>query len=214
MRDRSVRLLAVALLVAGGSSCVSLKRTAEARFFVLRPLVGPSTAAPPSPAYLVGVRPVAIPGYIDRPQIVTWTGPGELRIDEFVRWGEPLDEGVTRTLVEDLLALLPEAQVIREPYPESVKPCCRVSVTLSAFGPQTGGLVRLDARWALLPPHDERPFVTRTVSLDRGPFAGAGGAAPDTGVAVEAMSALVGELARQIAPAIREQAAAGASRTP
>ena len=99
--------LAVASWAALGvvlASCVSLKRTPEARFFVLRSLAEPAaTPAPPLAKHgLVGVLPVRLPGHLERPQLVTWAAPGELRIDEFVRWGEPLDAGLTRTVTENL----------------------------------------------------------------------------------------------------------------
>ena len=204
MRTRLVVPLAAAALVVGAPACVSLMRTPEARFFVLRSLVEPpSLAQARSPVILVGVLPVSLPGYIDRPQVVTWAAPGELRIDEFVRWGEPLDEGVTRTLMENLGALLPEGQVIRTPYSSTVVPRCRVKMELSLFGPQAGGLVRLEGRWALLPPRDLRPYVVRAASLQRGPFAATGGGAPDTAAGVEAMSELVAELAKEIAAAVQ-----------
>lgn len=204
MRARAVVLLAVAALAAAAPACVSLKRTPEARFFVLRSLVEPpSPAEARSPVILVGVLPVSVPGYVDRPQVVTWTAPGELRIDEFVRWGEPLDEGITRTLTENLDALLPEGQVIRSPFPSALVPRCRVKVDLSVFGPEAGGLVRLEGRFALLPPRELRPYVVKGASLQRGPFAGGSGAPADTGVGVEAMSELLAELARDIAAAVR-----------
>jgi len=90
---------AVALLSAGAlSGCVSLKRTPEARFFALRPVAVLSASPAPNPAHdrIVGVLPVSLPGFIERPQLVTWSGPGEVRIDEFLRWAEPLDASVQR----------------------------------------------------------------------------------------------------------------------
>src|SRR6476660_6643335 len=53
---------------------------------------------------VLGLGPVAIPGYLDRPQIVTRVGPNELRLDEVARWGEPLRDGIARALQQDLLA--------------------------------------------------------------------------------------------------------------
>jgi uncharacterized lipoprotein YmbA len=138
MRARLVALLVLPGLGLAAPGCV-LKRTPEARFFVLRSLAEPP-AAPPAeaPATLVGVLPVRMPGYIDRPQLVTWTAPGELRIDEFLRWAEPLDAGITRTVAENLDALLPESHVVRAPWAARAQPRCRVWLQLDLFGPQAG----------------------------------------------------------------------------
>jgi uncharacterized lipoprotein YmbA len=200
MSQRSALQLAGLALALAVSGCVSLKRTPEARFFVLRSLAEPP-AAPAAPAgfRLVGLLPVRIPGYIDRPQLVTWTTPGELRIDEFLRWAEPLDAAITRTLAENLDTLLPETHVIRAPWASGVKPRARVRVVLVQFGPQADGVVRLIGRFAVLPPGEEKPILVKPVSLRRGPL----GHASDPGLGVEAMSELLDDLALEIAGALR-----------
>ena len=202
IRTRLVVIAATAAMALGPAGCVSLKRTPEARFFVLRSLVEPPEApAPPTPAGLVGVLPVRLPGHLERPQLVTWAGPGELRIDEYLRWAEPIDAGVTRTLAENLDALLPDHPVIRSPWAAAVTPLCRVRVDLRVFGLQESGEVRLEGRWALLSGKGDRPLVHRATSLGRGPLP-AGPAGVDAAAGVEAMSALLADLAREIAAAV------------
>jgi uncharacterized lipoprotein YmbA len=201
-RRALVALACCALALAGGTGCVSLKRTPEARFFVLRALAEPPAAPQPPAAFrLVGMLPVSIPGYLDRAQLVTWTRPGELRVDEFLRWAEPLDAAITRTLAENLDLLLPETHVIRSPWAAGVKPRCRVRVRLRQFGPEADGEVRLEGRYVLLPAGDEKPLAIKPVSLRRGALAAP---SPDPGADVEAMSELLRDLAGEIAGTIRE----------
>jgi uncharacterized lipoprotein YmbA len=201
MRTRAaLPVLAAALTL--GVGCVSLKRTPEARFFVLRSVAEPPAAATPDAQRgFVAVMPVRLPGHLDRPQLVTWTAPGELRIDEFLRWGEPLDTGFTRTLAENLATLLPEHVVARSPWRSSVVPRCRVATELRVFGLQPNGEVRLDGRWALLPAGGEQPLARGTASLSRGPLP-SGPKGADPGAEVDAMSELVAELGREVAAAI------------
>jgi uncharacterized lipoprotein YmbA len=190
----------LAVVLAG---CVSLKRTPEARFFVLRPLVEPVSESASGPVSgLVGVLPARLPGHLDRLQVVTWTAPGELRVDEFLRWGEPLDAGITRTTVENLAALLPEDRVVRAPWPAASAPRCRVALDLTVFGAQPDGTVRLEGRWALLPGRSERPLARAPIKLMRGPLA-ARSTAVDAGAGVEAMSELLADLSREIAASVR-----------
>jgi hypothetical protein len=199
----AVAAILLAALATAPLGCVSLKRTPEARFIVLRSLVEPpAVPSAEKPAGIVGVLPVRLPGHLDRPQLVTWTAPSELRIDEYLRWAEPLDAGITRTLAENLAALLPDRRVIRRPWPAHAALACRVMVELRDFGPQESGLVVLDGRWALLPEGEERPRIMRPVRLERGPLAGGvKGASVQAGV--EAMSELLADLGRQISEAIR-----------
>ena len=144
-RARTAALLAG--LAAAAAACVSLKRTPEARFFVLRATAEPVPAAADGAlAGIVTVLPVRLPDHLDRPQVVTWTAPGELGINEFVRWGEPLDAGITRALAEDLAVLLPEHRVLRYPWAAAVKPRCRVAADVQVFGLQPSAEVRLEGR--------------------------------------------------------------------
>jgi len=201
MRTRLPALLAILSLASGPSGCV-LKRTPNARFFALRS-VAEATAeqAAPADAILVGVLPVLLPGHLERPQVVTWAGPGEVRIDEFLRWAEPLDAAVGRVVAENLGSLLPTHRVIRAPWPGATPLRCRVRLELARFGPQANGDVALAVRWILLPERSERPYVARSWSARRTPVRTTQTDA-DVSAAIEAMSGLLADLSREIAAAI------------
>ena len=204
---RRRHLKAVAALAFAGAltACVSLKRTPEARFFALRSRVAeasPVVAGPAAAPGLVGVLPVLLPAYLERPQVVTWVAPGEIRIDEFLRWAEALDLAVGRVVGEDLASLLPSHRIIRAPWSGSTPLRCRVRLELTRFGPQPGGKVELAGRFALLPRQSQRPLLSRPVEFSRGP--GPGGGAVDPNALVEAMSELLAELSRTMAIAIAE----------
>jgi uncharacterized protein len=193
----------VVLATLAFSGCVSLKRTSEARFFALRTMVEPNapTGSAAGPG-LVGVLPVLLPAYLERPQIVTWAAPGEVRIDEFLRWAEPLDVAVSRVVAENLGTLLSSVRVVRAPWSASTSLRCRVRLDVARFGPQPGGQVELAGRWALLPGRGEEPLVARPFEQRRDSRAGGGLADPNG--QIEAMSALLGELSGEIAAAVAE----------
>lgn len=203
MSRREATLAAVALAMATG--CVSLQRTPEPRFFVLRalapsPTAGPSAvAAPATSEAVLAVVGVRIPDHLERPQLVVWAAPNELRIDEFLRWAEPLDAGVTRTLADDLAGLLPAYRVVRAPWPAVLSPRCRVATELRVFGTQPDGRVTVEGTYTLLAPRgDERALVRRSFAFARpaqtGPW--------DAGRSVEAMSELLVDVAKEIAASV------------
>lgn len=203
MRNGLVPLTCAALLGPLLVGCVSLRRTEPARFFVLRAEApaGPENVSKP-PSGLVGLMPVRLPGHLNRPQLVTENGPNELIIDEFARWAEPLEPGLTRVLAENLAALLPDRQVMRSPFPAGADLRCRIEVEVESFAPQKNGEVRLDGRWMLLAPKDARTLALRPFQLRRGPVRmGASGVDAEAGTA--AMSQLLLELAQQIAEGVR-----------
>lgn len=202
MRSRLCATLGLAAVVVATAACVSLKRTPEARFFVLESLVQPPVAEQ-EPVGIVGVEAVRLPGHLARPQLVTWAGPNELRTDEFMRWAEPLEEGITRTLAENLAGLLPDHQLVVRPWSGRVRTRCRVKVALSVFGLQQDGMVRVEGRYRLLPDEGALAYVLHPVSLSEGPppVPAGDGVPPDPGV--EAMSRLLESLSRQIAEAIQ-----------
>jgi uncharacterized lipoprotein YmbA len=194
-RGPGLSLLAAAL-AAVAPACVSLKRTPEARFFVLRSLAEPRAPDPASAhgpaADLVGLLPVLVPEYLDRPQVVTSSAAGELRIDEFRRWAEPLDAGISRTLAENLDVLLPRVRLVRWPWAVSTPLRCRVRVEVAQFGPEAGGGPRLQGAFVVLPPRGERSLARRPFDLRRPPRSA------DVAGTVEDMSALVLDLSREI----------------
>lgn len=203
MRTRGAALVGLVAAAFGLVGCVSLRRTPEARFFVLRSLVEPAARAAARSDGAVGVMPVRLPGHLERPQVVTEAGPNELLIDEFVRWAEPLAPATTRILAENLGASLTDRTVLRSPWAADVDLQCRVSVEVESFGPKADGEVLLVGRWALLAPRATRALALRSFSLRRGPLpVGPTGMDPTAGAA--AMSELLAELAEQVAAAVRE----------
>jgi uncharacterized lipoprotein YmbA len=202
MRTRFCASLGLAVLVLTSVACVSLKRTPEARLFILQSLVEPPPAVQ-QPVAIVGIENVLLPGHFDRPQLVTWTGPNELRTDEFLRWGEPLQDGITRTLAEDLSGLMPDHQMMLRPWSGLVRTRCRVQVALRVFGLQRDGTVRLEGQYRLLPDQGELARVMRPVTLSEGPLPVPADpdAPPDPGVTE--MNRLLERLSREIADAIR-----------
>lgn len=184
--------------------CVSLQRTEEARFFVLRAQAPPLAANLTEPSReLVGLMAVRLPGHLNRPQLVTENGPNELMINEFVRWAEPLEPALTRVVGENLAALLPDRHVTRSPFAAGAALQCRISVEIESFAPQANGDVRLEGRFVLLAPKDGRALLLREFQLRRGPVpVGPLGVNAEAGTA--AMSDLLLDLAQQIAEAVKQ----------
>lgn len=197
----SRRALAAALAALALSACTVLEPRADpTRFFVLAPRAAQGAAAADAadgaaradgtPAVLVG--PLRLPDYLLRPEVVRRVGPNQLEPSRVDRWAEPLDKAFLRVLALDLAALLPRGSVLAHPAPSAERPALQIELDAAAFEGDREGRVRLAGLWSL---RDLRAS-DRTVH----PFAlERQAASPETPALVEAMSALVAELAAEIA---------------
>lgn len=104
-------LVACGLLIFVLSGCISAGSSPNPRFYMLKPLGEDEIAQKfdiPSGIITV-IGPVKIPQYLDRPQMVTQDDKGMINIAQFDRWGESLDVGIARLIIEDLNLILPGA---------------------------------------------------------------------------------------------------------
>ena len=69
-----------------------------------------TTAEPATPrsarGLVIGLGPISVPQYLDRPDIVTRAGANQMMLGEFSKWAEVLEPLLTRIMAEDLYALL------------------------------------------------------------------------------------------------------------
>src|SRR5262249_42263907 len=143
---RVLAILGVVLL--GLYGCASSPPT---RLSVLPSLTGAETAPPVAQRDLIiGVGPVTLHPYLDRPQIVTRASRGRLVLGEFDQWGAPLRDSVTRSLAENLSLLVPTDRVVLHPWSRSTVLDYQVTVDVLQFDAGPGGEVVLAARWQIL----------------------------------------------------------------
>jgi hypothetical protein len=143
-------------------------------------------------AHRIGVGPVRFPEALDRPQIVTRTGPNRLAVDEFYRWASSLSVNFSRVLTENISILLRTNQVAAFPWPDYFEPTLQVIMGVQDFVVTPGEGVVLSARWAIAEPNRRSALSVRQ-SLIRQPLT-----ATDYAAQVAAQSAAVETLSRQI----------------
>lgn len=173
--------------------------SASTRFYVLTPVVGVEKSNPATPSkagMAVGVRRVALPDYLDRPQIVTRASPNTLDLAEFDRWAAPLGDAFPRILAENLATMIPTDHVAVFPWPRSAQVDYEVTVEVTQFEGRLGGECSLVARWSIFGGENKALLTTGKSSLSEP----AGG---DYEALVAAESRLVGALSREIAGALR-----------
>lgn len=135
---------AVLIGVFAVSGCAIGGSTPPSRFYLLAPLEAVVDAAGgPS----LGLGPIRLAQYLDRPQIVTRRSPHRLALAEFDRWGEPLSESISRVLAANLSALLRTSHVQRHPWRDGRGIELRVELDVRRFDGPLRGPVELVVHW-------------------------------------------------------------------
>lgn len=183
-----VMVLGACLALIGG--CGS---SPTPKFYVLSPL--PRQVVGTEEDLAVGVGPLELPDYLDRPQIVTRSGRNELNLAEFDRWGEPLRENTAQVLAENLAALLPSKKVSVFPWKRSAQVQYQLVAKITRFDRGEGGEAVLAVRWAVLGA-DGKDLLSRESRYAESP-AGDGYAAT-----VAAMERALAQFSREAAGAI------------
>ena len=198
LRTRVLVSCGVALFVLSG--CFG--STPPTQFYLVPPLTGGATASPASAGQrdlTLGVGPVTVPPYLDRPQIVTRTSRAKLTLADFDQWAGPLADTIARVLSEDLALLIPTERVVLYPWPRNIDPDYQVTVDVLQFDRGPGGEVVLVARWGLVD-RDGKELVMRRSRLSQA----AGGT--DYEATVTAMGRALEALARDMAATLQTAA--------
>jgi uncharacterized lipoprotein YmbA len=192
------RALALLGAVAAAACGAVLPRSAPSEFYVLSTLSAPppgATTPPPAPSVLVGR--VALPPYLDRPELVTRLASNQLHVEDMELWAEPLRDGVPRTIERDLSVLLGDGRVARL-SPTALASADRVvSIELRRFEKTARRTVELEATWTIT------DGAGRNVRLRMDTRVSVAMTAASTQAAVSAMSDALATLSRDIVGGLR-----------
>ena len=154
-RTRNISLGAVLLalgVVLTAAGCVTIGKSGPSQFYVLtsqadEPSESARLDAPRIP--VVGVRPPIIPTTLRRPHFVVQTADNEIQIIQTERWGEPLEDGISRAMVENITIMIPSQAVYQLPAPVALEYDYQISLEVFRYGYNGTDAVVLVARWAL-----------------------------------------------------------------
>jgi len=182
------------LIVIGGCS-----RTQTAKFYTLNTLTDAQAggqAVASDQGVAVGLGPIRLPEYLDRPQIVTRVSPNEVRFAEFERWAAPLAGSFSSTLAENMSTFLGTDRIALYPWKATTPIDYRVEIEVSRFDGKPGDSVLLQSQWIVFSKDRTKVLRTKTSSLSE-PVNGKGYEA-----LVAAQSRALATLGREIAEAV------------
>lgn len=201
MRHSIAAAALVAELLLLGCGTLSPKPD-PSRFFTLSalPQSEPNAAKRPaaSPGISLGVGPVTLPGYLDRPEMVIRIAQNQLILSENDRWAEPLEDNVARVLSQNIALLLRAERINAYPWPIDRKPLYQVEIEVLRFETDADHQAQLSTRWMIRNTTRKDAIQYRETRLSR-PAQGR-----STEASVAALSEALADLSGEIAAAIED----------
>jgi uncharacterized lipoprotein YmbA len=199
--SQCAKLPVVSAVIAGAWLCgcsLLAPQPDVSRFYTLSRAVNAGEADGHEARGLVyGLGPIELPPYLDRNELALRISPAEVRYSQTDLWAEPLDINLTRVLSQDLSVLLAGDRIILYPWPRADAVSYQIAVNVLQFERTAAGEAQLHARWSIRNPRSgaelagkESTFLHRVAS-------------PKTADAVNALSAAVADLSREIAVALQ-----------
>lgn len=164
MRLQGVLVVALCLLtpvLTGGCSGTPPTRSYVLNSGSFESIQGVDASGPLS----VSVGPASVPGYLDRPQIVTRQSDNQLRIAQSDRWAESLQDGISRVVVENLSSLFADAKMSIYPWSASQSSDCRVVLNVRRLDGRLGGELLLKAHWQIDAKGSDRPAIRKNSTI-------------------------------------------------
>ncbi len=137
--------------MAGVMLLTGCARTAPVSYYQLSALEATGKILSPDEAakMVIGIGPVRLAEYLDRPQIVTRQSANRLQLADSHRWAEPLGENIPRVVGENLSVLLGTERILLYPWPSSRTADYQLLVEVLHFENESDGVARLVALWSV-----------------------------------------------------------------
>ena len=174
-----------------------------AKFYLLTPAADPpstQTAAAQSSSggFTLGLGPVKLPPYLDRPEVVTRSAPNRLDLSKTDRWGESLQNNFTSVLTRDLSAQLGTQQIVAFPWYSTTHLDLQVQVEVYRFETDAQGNAQLSAKWTVRDSTGKDILYTAESNLTQASKPG------DSAAGAAALSRTVGDMSREIANMLQQ----------
>ena len=204
LTTRLLRTCAAGAIAISLAGCSAMARAILApqkdvsKFYLLTPTADTAAAAPASANntggdFTIGLGPIKMPPYLDRPEVVTRAAPNRLELSKEDRWGESVENGFTNAMERDLTVDAGTDRIIIFPWYSTEHIDLQVQIDVYRFETDSQGTATLSARWTICDSTGKNILYTAEANLTQP------STAADTTQAAAALSRTIGDLSGQIA---------------
>lgn len=153
-------LICLALSLSG---CMSIPTSPTPKFYMLSAINKDQVTKilKISPNVIIGIGPVKIPEYLNRPQIVTINKDKLLQFAQFDRWGESLDLGLARLVREDLVLMLPAAKLTLYPWNPNTAVKYQVTLEVVLLDSEIDKDMHFVVQWSIIDQQDMKTLLIK-----------------------------------------------------
>ncbi|MDD5326905.1 MAG: PqiC family protein [Phycisphaerae bacterium] len=169
IRINSCAVMSALFLAMVSNGCLSTSNSPTPRFYMLQ-AEGENQVSKKTDiasGVVIGIGPVRIPEYQDRPQIVTRDKEGMLKFAQFDRWGESLDLGMARLIGENLAVVLPEAKFTSYPWNSSIPVKYQVAVEVIQLDSELDKDLFLVVQWVVIDAQKAKTLIIKRSEFRR-----------------------------------------------
>ncbi len=159
-------------------------------------LVGVPSPTTGAQAPVVGLGPIRIPEYLNRPQMIVAITDNQYQLSEDHRWAERLDQNISLALFKALPRQLGTDRIIRYPWSQRQVVDYQVGIDILEFNVNASGQSRLVAQWFIK--HKDKPAIDKRSEYE---FPAS---TTDYGVMVKMQSQCLTKLGEEIAVTLRQ----------
>ena len=190
MLNRGTLILLLALLLLAGCG-----RSVPVSYYQLAPVLGEGPAGKTLPAanLVIGIGPVRLQEYLDRPQLITRTGVTRLHLADRHRWAEPLADNIAWVVRDNLARLLSNEHLLLFPWERTAPVAYQISLEILHCEGAQDGSAQLEVLWTILDHENKTLRPPRRGTYHPPP------ATPDPEGLVSALSEGLGQLSQDIA---------------
>ena len=145
---------------------------------------------------VIGLGPIRIPEYLNRPQMIVAIADNQYRLSEDHRWAERLDQNISLALFKALPRQIGTDRIVRYPWPQRQVVDYQVGIDILEFNVDASGQSRLIAQWFVKP--KDKPAIDKR-SLYQFPAS-----TTDYAVMVKAQSQCLTKLGQEISETLRQ----------
>jgi len=141
-------ILSIAVFALALNGCISIADSPVPRQYMPHSLAAQETNKFDYPSKgIIGIGPVRIPEYLNRPQMVIREKNNLYTFSQFDRWAEPLDTVILRLLDDGVSTMLVNADTVKFSWSILVPVKYQVTVDVIQMESELDGDLRLSARW-------------------------------------------------------------------
>jgi uncharacterized protein len=137
----------------------------QPRFYLLgnpEPEPAQAVASPGDRCLSLGIGPITIAHYLDRPQIATRTNANQINLAEFDRWSETLQDSVAGILAKNLSQAVCTKAILSFPWRGGSAIDYQIELHVARLDGTLGGDVFLEASWTIYSGDGKKMLLSKT----------------------------------------------------